>query len=134
MLNKAETPVVAMQAPQKLSKYKPVWLKWAAAAVFVGCMISGAVIFNQHAHQGETTAKDDIVTTRGTKSKIILPDGTKVWLNADTRLHFDKEFNGVLREVYLDGEAFSMLQKIRTALLSCILPTLIYGYWALLLT
>jgi ferric-dicitrate binding protein FerR (iron transport regulator) len=111
MLNKAETPVVAMQAPQKLSKYKPVWLKWAAAAVFVGCMISGAVIFNQHAHQGETTAKDDIVTTRGTKSKIILPDGTKVWLNADTRLHFDKEFNGVLREVYLDGEAFFDVTK-----------------------
>lgn len=113
MLNKAEKPVAAMHTIQNRSKiYKLFRLQWAAAAVFVGCIAAGALMFNQQrTKQKDATTKNDIVTTRGTKSKIILPDGTKVWLNADTRLHFDKKFNGAQREVYLEGEAFFDVTK-----------------------
>ncbi len=110
ILNKADTAIVP---PHKLQnsgkKYRPLWLKWTAAAMFTGFVVVAAIMFNQQ--QKGDGAKNDIVTTRGTKSKIILPDGTKVWLNADTRLNFDKKFNGVLREVYLDGEAFFDVAK-----------------------
>jgi ferric-dicitrate binding protein FerR (iron transport regulator) len=51
-------------------------------------------------------AHNTISTKRGSKSKIILPDGTHVWLNADSRLKYDENFQGKLREVELSGEAF----------------------------
>lgn len=112
ILNKAETAVVPLYGLQKTGKkYRPVWLKWTAAAVFTGFVVVAALMFNQQQLQRGDGAKNDIVTTRGTKSKIILPDGTQVWLNADTRLNFDKKFNGPLREVYLEGEAFFDVAK-----------------------
>ena len=54
-----------------------------------------------------TTEKNEISTRNGSKSKITLPDGTQVWLNAGSNLIYNKEFgNNGLREVELSGEAF----------------------------
>lgn len=51
-------------------------------------------------------AQNTISTKRGSKSKIQLPDGTQVWLNADSRITYKENFQGELREVELTGEAF----------------------------
>ena len=45
-------------------------------------------------------------TEKGIKSNIILPDGTNVKLNSDTRITFPGRFVGKTREVKIDGEAF----------------------------
>lgn len=45
-------------------------------------------------------------TPRGTKTTIVLADGTKVTMNADSKLRFPKSFSGTSREVFLTGEAF----------------------------
>lgn len=37
---------------------------------------------------------------------MILSDGTRVWLNAETSLRYPVEFVGNERKVYLEGEAF----------------------------
>ncbi len=50
--------------------------------------------------------KNEISTKKGSRTKIQLPDGSTVWLNADSRLNYDKSFNINLREVQLTGEAF----------------------------
>ena len=42
----------------------------------------------------------------GQKSSVLLPDGSKVWLNAASALRFPEEFTGSQREVILEGEAF----------------------------
>jgi len=48
-----------------------------------------------------------IVTRNGNKSKINLPDGSQVWLNAGSRLDYNiGNFNQDSREVELTGEAF----------------------------
>ena len=47
-----------------------------------------------------------IVAQNGSRSKVLLPDGTTVWLNGGSKLYYDYEFAGPLREVRLDGEAF----------------------------
>lgn len=47
-----------------------------------------------------------VSTPKGTKSSIILPDGTRVWLNADSKLTYDENLEGPIREVSLQGEAF----------------------------
>lgn len=36
---------------------------------------------------------------------LVLSDGTKVWLNSDTRLRYPISFEGNMREVWLEGEA-----------------------------
>ena len=45
-------------------------------------------------------------TEKSIKSNIILPDGTNVKLNSDTRITFPGRFVGKTREVKIDGEAF----------------------------
>lgn len=44
--------------------------------------------------------------SKGSRSRITLTDGTRVWLNADSELKFPESFEGPVREVFLTGEAF----------------------------
>jgi len=48
---------------------------------------------------------------KGTKSIIQLPDGSKIWLNADSKLKYPEIFKGPTREIYLNGEAFFDVAK-----------------------
>lgn len=43
---------------------------------------------------------------KGRQQAVMLPDGTKITLNADSRLSYPVEFSGNKREVKLEGEAF----------------------------
>ena len=47
----------------------------------------------------------------GQKSKIFLPDGSEVWLNAESRISYPEMFSDSVREVLLDGEAFFSVVK-----------------------
>lgn len=42
----------------------------------------------------------------GQKTKIFLPDGSSVWLNADSKLQYSSDFNNKYRTVWLTGEAY----------------------------
>jgi transmembrane sensor len=48
----------------------------------------------------------EIVTNIGSKTHVVLPDGTLVWLNSGSRITYDKNFGAGLREINLMGEAF----------------------------
>lgn len=43
--------------------------------------------------------------------ELMLPDGTKVWLNRNTVLQYSKGFAGEYRQVYLDGEGFFEVKR-----------------------
>jgi ferric-dicitrate binding protein FerR (iron transport regulator) len=47
-----------------------------------------------------------LTTPRGGQYQLVLPDGTKVWLNADSYLRYPVHFSGDKREVELKGEAY----------------------------
>jgi ferric-dicitrate binding protein FerR (iron transport regulator) len=51
-------------------------------------------------------ALNEVVTVNGSRTHLTLPDGTKVWLNAGSRLTYDKNYGSVRREINLTGEAF----------------------------
>jgi transmembrane sensor len=67
----------------------------------------GELVYNA---EGKTTqptlAWNTISTPRGGQYQVVLPDGTKVWLNAVTALRFPASFTGNKREVELTGEAY----------------------------
>ena len=50
-------------------------------------------------------------TAYGEKSKLILADGTVVWLNAGSSLQYAGNFNSKNREVFLTGEAYFEVTK-----------------------
>jgi ferric-dicitrate binding protein FerR (iron transport regulator) len=51
-------------------------------------------------------ATNEIVTHRGNRSSVKLPDGTQVWLNSDSKLTYSDDFGKMNREVKLSGEAY----------------------------
>ena len=71
--------------------------------------ISHGGILEYAVHDPQT--KVDVVyhtlaVERGAEFQVVLPDGTKVWLNSDSRLKYPNVFNETTRKVYLIGEAF----------------------------
>ncbi|WP_316791467.1 FecR family protein [Pedobacter frigoris] len=50
-------------------------------------------------------------TTKGQTYEFILPDGTHVWLNADSRISFSSQFIGKTRKILLEGEAYFEVAK-----------------------
>lgn len=52
-----------------------------------------------------------VVTSRGGEYKLVLSDGTKVWLNADSRFEFPSKFVGQERCVYVEGEVYFEVAK-----------------------
>lgn len=47
-----------------------------------------------------------LTVPRGGEFKLVLPDGSTVRLNADSKLHFPTRFTGNTRQVELEGEAY----------------------------
>jgi transmembrane sensor len=49
---------------------------------------------------------NEIIVPYGNTSRLTLPDGSLVWLNAGSRMAFSPNFSGKERIVYLEGEAY----------------------------
>lgn len=53
----------------------------------------------------------ELSTPRGKDCKVVLPDGSQVWLNADSKISFPEQFLGKERKVKVEGEAFFQVTK-----------------------
>lgn len=89
------------------SKWRRLWWPLVAASV----VLLGFLLFREDGRgvskeDKQKTAQNTVITKKGSKSNIQLPDGTTVWLNSDTKIKYDEMFRNELREVELEGEAF----------------------------
>jgi hypothetical protein len=64
------------------------------------------------ANTGEKAIAYNTVTTpKGYQYHVVLPDGSKVWLNAASSIKFPTEFTGAQRDVEMTGEAYFEVAK-----------------------
>ena len=84
---------------------KLVWQSIAAAAV-----IFFAITFYSLSHNylSKNPAPEyfEVYVPAAKQSQITLPDGSRVWVNSDTKIKYSTRFNSKERNVYLSGEAY----------------------------
>lgn len=67
---------------------------------------TGGEVQYQAAGNKQVAAINTLATPRGGQYKLVLPDGSTVWLNAESSIRFPAGFSGSERTVQLTGEAY----------------------------
>jgi ferric-dicitrate binding protein FerR (iron transport regulator) len=83
--------------------------KIAISLCLIGTLITGVFLYENEVNKNSPVSveKSSVITTsNGSKTTITLPDGTKVWVNAGSKLTYENSYGNKLREVSLSGEAF----------------------------
>lgn len=78
-----------------------------------GSAIEDPVAADGNAVNSKTGSWNEVSTPKGGTYKVILPDGTNVWLNAASKLRFPNRFIEGRRYVQLTGEAYFEVAKDR---------------------
>jgi ferric-dicitrate binding protein FerR (iron transport regulator) len=87
--------------------YNPRHLRIAASVAFLIILATSAFfITNILKQRSVSSAWNEKKTVMGEKIIVTLLDGTKITLNADSKLKYPLRFGEESREVYLDGEAY----------------------------
>ncbi len=114
LINKAEKRLDSKLAKEKKGKQKIFklhqWIKYAAVITIV-IAVSALAYW-----QFNTGNKEDMLVATTSESQvreIVLPDGTKVWLNQFSSLKYPRQFSEKERNVYLNGEAYFEVTKNR---------------------
>lgn len=92
-------PAAAFRSVLRMKRMWP----WAAAIAL--CITGGWYLYC--ALVDRSSEMNVVATRNGSKTKVNLPDGTLVWLNAGSKLTYPNDFQHVSkREVTLSGEAY----------------------------
>lgn len=86
--------------------------RWLVAASVIAMLIAGYLVYVSAINVTAPAEAPNIVSTgEGSKTTLTLPDGSKVWVNAGTRLTYDHSFGVKTRSVFLTGEAYFEVAK-----------------------
>ncbi|MBO9634788.1 MAG: FecR family protein [Chitinophagaceae bacterium] len=82
---------------------------------------AGQLVYGKSANPGTSLLFNTITTPRGGQYQVVLPDGSKAWLNAASSIRFPSSFNDKERKVEITGEAYFEIAKDATK------PFRVYG-------
>jgi transmembrane sensor len=89
-------------------------LKWVAVVLLSIC--TGAVLSylfqKDHLNKIDSITQNEINVPLGSKSRIVLPDHSVVWLNAGSKLTYSMIYGKKIREVNLEGEGYFKVAKM----------------------
>lgn len=74
-------------------------------------MKDNSLTYRKNTNSSSKIAYNTIEVPRNGEFSFVMSDGTKVWLNSDTKLRYPVAFRGKERKVYLEGEAFFDVTK-----------------------
>lgn len=95
------------QPPIQLMKKRKIKI-WRYAAVFtLFISLLGAALFSHSFFFAKANVTyTEIAALKGQIKNVLLPDGSLVFLNSDTKLKYASTFGSKKREVFLEGEAY----------------------------
>lgn len=100
-------------AIEKSNTVRWLWYSGVAAAVVLAFFATWKFAFQHKHHQDTDTVHFAKATStpKGKKTRLNLPDGSTVWLNASSTLEYENTFSGTTRNVRLSGEAYFEIAK-----------------------
>lgn len=98
----------AIRDKEQKTKRKSLSIRWrrysyVAAAFLGGLVFAGGIAWGL---LSDKISDYSVMTTDGQRAQTVLPDGSKVWLNASTKLVYHNSFWSSDRQIDLSGEAY----------------------------
>lgn len=98
----------AVREKEEKNKRKNLSIRWrryatTAAAFLGGLVIAGGIGWGMLSNK---LTDYTVLTAAGQRAETVLPDGSKVWLNASTKLVYHNSLWSTNRQVDLSGEAY----------------------------
>ena len=94
----------------KPAKTINLWHRIAAVAAVV-LLIAGTALTTWHFASNASENYYAVTAPQGSRSRLILPDGSMVWLNAGSTLRYSTQFSQKNRKVELNGEGYFEVAK-----------------------
>lgn len=85
---------------------------WRVAACILVLAVGFSGFFFWQRQRGESLTADAsvhakaVTTSNGEHRLTVLPDGSKIWINNNSKVSYERSFNDKTREVILEGEAY----------------------------
>ncbi|WP_162817850.1 FecR domain-containing protein [Niabella yanshanensis] len=95
-------PIVIIRKPAKIK----FMLKWVAAASILLFAIFVTTQRQTGKDKPDLNNNNIVATKKGSKSNLVLPDGSKVWINSDSKISYKDGFGKTHRTLTLTGEAY----------------------------
>ncbi len=87
------------------------WLSYAAVALICIGLGIGSHWYNMRQVPPPDPLDYVVLADNGQRASVVLPDGTKVWLNSHTKLNYKSDYGVKERSVSLSGEAYFEVSK-----------------------
>lgn len=116
VMEKVDTEKALLKVKSRLTGNKnkrTVWWQWAqhaAAVLFIPLLIT-LILLQFGGDKQELAQMMEVKTNPGMMTSLTLPDGTLVFLNSESTLSYPSRFDGEMREVTLQGEAYFEVAK-----------------------
>ena len=92
--------------PEKENRPRKFYLWFARVASVILLLLMTGLSLHYYT-MSQMIMPDMIVSVeKGQKANVVLPDGSKVWVNSDSRLSYGSRFNQKERVLSLEGEAY----------------------------
>ena len=115
LLQRLESQIHKNRQQSKQRSISPYWKAAQVAAILVLTFLLGGLTFyfigNKPAPNDNRNYYSEIVVPLGSKSKVVLPDSSIVWLNAGSKVRYSNDFNKKDRDISLVGEGYFKVAK-----------------------
>ncbi len=97
---------------RKRGKYSLSYISKLAAAAAILIGLTWFLDNKLNIFKGkDRNAYHEIIVPSGEKSQVFLSDGTKIWLNSESRLRYPRKYKKSKRAVFLEGEGYFDVSK-----------------------
>jgi len=94
-----------------LKTSKALFRTATVAAVLVFALLFYSFFTNVILKKYNTPEYFEVYVPTAEQSQLTLPDGTRVWVNSETKIKYSNQFNSKERKIYLNGEAYFDVAK-----------------------